>query len=114
MYFKKAFIIERCKRFAIRVDYLPHLKMLSIDRVNIMGQEVSELWHLSEVEKYDYYENYKKWNLFNIVNRGCIDRNLIFKNKRTGKFLYFNQKGNWSWVDVNNSHLDTYFKSPKN
>ena len=54
MFDKKALVIEPLKRLAMRIDYIPHIRKLSIQRINFWGQIVNEMWDLSEVEHVEY------------------------------------------------------------
>jgi len=54
MYVKKAWILEPNRRYALRIDYLPHLRKINLQRISFFGCVKNELWDLSDIEHIDY------------------------------------------------------------
>ena len=49
-----AWILEPNRRYALRIDYLPHLKKINLQRISFFGCVKNELWDLSDIEHIDY------------------------------------------------------------
>eukprot|EP00331_Platyophrya_macrostoma_P029425 CAMPEP_0176444682 /NCGR_PEP_ID=MMETSP0127-20121128/23218_1 /TAXON_ID=938130 /ORGANISM="Platyophrya macrostoma, Strain WH" /LENGTH=283 /DNA_ID=CAMNT_0017830257 /DNA_START=36 /DNA_END=887 /DNA_ORIENTATION=+ len=90
----KAAVYERCNRFVTRMDFLPHLEMVSFQKVTAFGVVYSKLVRTSDLEYVQYEELEEKENLFWGFN-GSFDKLMIFRDKKSKEIFLFDRDGYW-------------------
>ena len=77
------------RRIATRMDILPHLEMVSVERIGAGGLVYNKLYRIKDLEYVSYEEVKDKENYFWALCGHVLDRNLIFKCKSTGEYILF-------------------------
>ncbi|EGR31923.1 hypothetical protein IMG5_099510 [Ichthyophthirius multifiliis] len=90
-----AFIYEASRRLVIRMDILPHLEMVSIQRVGSFGILYSKLHRIQDLEYVPFESVEKEENYLWAIGGHGVDNHLIFRDKITNEFLYFDKTGVW-------------------
>jgi len=102
-----AFFYELSRRLVTRMDLLPHLEMIQVQRVGFLGTVYSRLFHVDDLEKVDYEEELQdKENYFWGLNKTNVDPYLIFRVKSTGELLCFDRDGYWDWEGISHELLN--------
>jgi hypothetical protein len=92
-----ALILHYIKCSPVRMDYIPNLKKINIERLTWYGGIRNELWDLKDIEKMDYEENRDRYNYYYMIHKHSIDREMMFRNKVTGAELHTRKLGKWNW-----------------
>jgi len=77
------------------MDILPHLEMVSVQRVGIAGTLYNKLYRIKDLEYVEYDSVKKEENYFWALCGHVIDRKLIFRCKSTGEYILFDEAGHW-------------------
>jgi len=102
----RAFFYELSNRLVTRMDLLPHLEMIQIQKTGPFGTVYSKLIRTNDLEKVDYETVEKKENMFWGANKTNVDPHMIFKVKSTGEILCFDKQGFWDWEGLSHELLN--------
>mmetsp|Transcript_22685 Transcript_22685/g.19701 ORF Transcript_22685/g.19701 Transcript_22685/m.19701 type:complete len:230 (-) Transcript_22685:271-960(-) len=72
---------ELRNRTVVRMDLLPHVEMLEIQKQTIFGITYSKLVRTDQLEKVEYSELQDKENLFWGLNRKHLEEDLMYRDK---------------------------------
>jgi hypothetical protein len=93
---------ELANRLVLRMDLLPHLEMVSFQKVGFMGRITTRLVRVQDLEKVEV--DWDKENAFWIYNTQ-LDRDMMFRNKATGELFVFDNTGIWNWEGISHKLL---------
>lgn len=86
---------EMSRRFVVRMDVLPHLEMISIQRVGAFGLLYTKLHRIQDLEYVPFESVKESENYLWAIGGHGVDNKLVFKDKSTGEFFYFDREGVW-------------------
>jgi hypothetical protein len=93
---------EVCNRFVTRMDLLPHLEMISFQKIGLFGRPITRLVRIKDLEKIE--PNFSEENAFWGFNQG-LDSDLMYKDKTTGELFVFDRNGYWNWEGISHKLL---------
>lgn len=85
---------EMSRRFVVRMDILPHVEMISVQRIGAFGMLYSKLHRIQDLE-YVPFESVKEEENYLWAFGHGVDNKLIFRDRATGEYLYFERQGVW-------------------
>lgn len=102
-----ALIYSVSRRLASRVDYLPNLEMICVTKNGAFGGNYSSFWGLGDLEKVEFKrQTWIEENFFWKIHERRIDREMVFRNRKTGELLMFEHEGVWDWEGISHPHLN--------
>lgn len=101
-----AFFYELSRRLVTRMDLLPHLEMIQVEKVSAFGLTSTKLIRIDDLEKIDFAIAENKENFFWGLNKTNVDPNLIFRVKSTKEYLCFDRCGYWDWKGISHQLLN--------
>ncbi|KRW99601.1 hypothetical protein PPERSA_03402 [Pseudocohnilembus persalinus] len=101
-----AYFYELSRRLVTRMDLLPHLEMISVQRVGAGGMLYNKLYRIQDLEYVTFQQVEDQENYFWALCKHVLDKHLIFKCKSTGEYLLFDQQGHWDHQGLNHALLN--------
>lgn len=101
-----ALYFELSRRLVTRMDLLPHLEMIQVQKVSVFGIVYSKLIRIDDLEKVEFEEDDQKYNYFWYLNKTNVDPQMIFRVKSTGEYLCFDRDGFWDWKGISHDLLN--------
>ena len=93
---------ELSNRLVVRMDLLPHLEMISFQKIGFGGRIVTKLVRLVDLEKVEVdIENESAFWRYTSL----LDRDLMYRDKSTGELFVFDGTGLWSWQGISHKLL---------
>ncbi|KAL4481412.1 hypothetical protein ABPG72_010565 [Tetrahymena utriculariae] len=99
-------IYEMSRRFVVRMDVLPHLEMISVQRIGAFGILYTKLHRIQDLEYIPFDQVKEQENYLWAIGGHGVDNQLIFKDRSTGEFFYFERQGVWDAKGLNHPLLN--------
>ena len=91
----QAIFYEFSRRLVTRMDLLPHLESVSVQRIGLFGHVYNKIYRTQDLEYVRYEDVFDSENYFYSIIGHAFNRDLIFRDKQTGDYLLFDVKGYW-------------------
>jgi len=101
-----ALFYELSRRLVTRMDLLPHLEMVQVQKVSAFGAVYSKLIRIDDLEKVDSSIAMEKENMFWGLNKTNVDPYLIFRVISTGEVLCFDRDGYWDYNGISHELIN--------